>query len=220
MSEVTIEVHRRETKGKNANRRLRAEGQVPAVVYGGGRDPVPIRVPTEKVEELLKSAAGENTVFLLQLAGTGRSRHAMIRELQTDAVTGEMVHIDFQRIMLDQLVRITVPIEIRGEPYGVKNEGGLLDFITRELDIECLPGKIPPLFDLDVEPLHVGQHVEAGDLDLPEGITLLGEPERVIVSIAHGRVAAAKEAEEEEELLEAPTPEPEVVGQAKPEEAG
>ncbi|MCP4661916.1 MAG: 50S ribosomal protein L25 [bacterium] len=219
MSEVTIEVNKRETRGKNANRRLRAVGQIPAVVYGGGKEPVPIQVRAETVEELLKSDAGENTVFLLQLAGTGRSRHAMIHELQSDALTGDMIHIDFQRIMLDQLVRVTVPIELQGEADGVRNEGGMLDFITREVDVECLPGRIPPHFDLDVSPLHIGEHVEAGQLEMPEGVTLLDDSERVIVSIAQARVAQEVE-EEEEELLEAEAPEPEVVGQAKPEEAG
>lgn len=220
MNETVLEVHPREAAGKNANRRLRAAGQLPAVVYGAGKPTVPIRVEQRKVLELLKSASGENTVFLLQLAGTGKSRHTMIRELQSDAVTGEMIHIDFQRVLMDQKVRVSVPVEVVGEAYGVRNEAGLLDFITREVEVECLPGDIPNAIELDVSPLHVGQHVEAGELRLPEEVELLEDAERVIVSVAVKRAIHLEEEEEEaEELLTAEAAEPEVIGR-KEEEGG
>ena len=122
MSEIVLEVHEREVTTKNANRRLRATGQVPAVVYGAGLDPAPIQVGQRKVEEILKSGSGGNTVFLLQLHGTQNKRHAMIRELQTDSVTDQMIHIDFQRVLMDQKVRVMVPIELVGEAEGVKTE--------------------------------------------------------------------------------------------------
>ena len=220
MSELVLEVHEREAKGKNANRRLRVGGEVPAVVYGGGQGPAPIRVQERKVLEILKSGSGGNTVFLLKLHGTDQTRHAMIRELQSDALNGDLIHIDFQRIQMDQAIKVMVQIEIEGEPVGVKVEGGLLDFVTREVEIECLPDKIPQQLTLDVSPLHIGQHVEAGDLELPEGVTLLSDPERVIVS-----VAVQKSAEEETEqgdddlLIEAKTEEPEVVQRGKAEDA-
>ncbi len=222
MSEIVLEVHSRDSIGKNANRRLRAGGEVPAVVYGGGLDPASIRVQERKVEEILKSGRGGNTVFLLQLHGTDKKRHAMIRELQTDALTGEMIHIDFQRILMDQKVKIMVPIELDGEAEGVKTEGGLIEFVTRDVEVECLPNQIPQSIVLDVTPLHVGQHVEAGDLDLPEGVELVVDPERVIVSLT-ARKAAEEETEETEDdlLLEAPTAEPEVIQRGKAEdEAG
>jgi large subunit ribosomal protein L25 len=216
MQTQTIEVHPREETGKNANRRLRASGQVPAVVYGSGKDTVPIRVDRRKVEDLLR-VAGENAVFLLELAGTDKSRHTMIRELQVDTLTGEMIHIDFQRVMLDQVVRVNVPIDIVGEPIGVRNEGGLLDFVTREIEIESLPTSIPASIELDVSGLHLGQHVEAGQLELPEGVKLLEDEERVVVSIAVRRMAE-EEVEEEEELLTAEAEEPELVGEAEADE--
>ncbi len=221
MSEIVLEVFEREVSSKNANRRLRATGQVPAVVYGGGKDPVPIRVHERRVEEILKSGTGGNTVFLLKLHGTDHQRHAMIRELQSDAVTGEMIHIDFQRIDMDHKVRVEVPIELHGEAFGVKNEGGFIDFVTREIEVECLPNKIPAHIDLDVTALHVGQHVEAGDLELPEGVELLLEPERVIISLALRKTAEIEEEEvaEEELLLEAESEEPEVIQRGKTEEA-
>ena len=165
--------------------------------------------------------SGENTVFLLELAGTGQSRHTMIRELQSDSITGELIHIDFQRVLMDQAVRVSVPIEIVGEATGVRNEAGLLDFITREVEVECLPAEIPNQIRLDVTPLHVGQHVEAGELEIPEGVELLEDPERVIVSIVVKRAVQLEEEEEEaEELLTAEAEEPEVIGRKEEEEAG
>ena len=211
MQEQTIEVSPREETGKNANRRLRASGQVPAVVYGGGKDTVPIRVDRRKIEDLLK-IAGENAVFLLELAGTDQSRHTMIRDLQVDTLTGEMIHIDFQRVLLDQVVRVSVPIEVIGESIGVRNEGGLLDFVTREIEIESLPTSIPTHIELDVTDLHIGQHVEAGQLTLPEGEKLLEDEERVVVSVALRKIAEEVE-EDEEELLTAAGEEPELVGE-------
>lgn len=221
MSEILLEVHEREATGKNANRRLRAAGDVPAVVYGAGQDPAAIQVPERKVLEILRTGSGGNTVFLLQLHGTDKKRHAMIRELQTDALTGEMIHIDFQRILMDQKIKVTVPIELHGEAEGVKTEGGFLDFVTRDIEVECLPGEIPQHVELDVSALHIGQHLEAGDLELPEGLELQTDEERVIVSVAVQKVVEEEEEEDEDLLLEAPTEEPEVIQRGKAEdEAG
>ncbi len=219
MSESTIEVQQRVAEGKNANRRLRAAGVIPAVLYGGGGDSVPIQINQHQIDELLRSRAGENTVFLLKLEGTKKSRHSMIRDLQKDSITGHLIHIDFQRILLDQKIKLAVPVEIVGVPEGVKTEGGILDFVTREVEIECLPTQIPNQIRVDVEALHVGQHIEAGQIELPKGIELLTDRERVLVSIAIARVVE-EEAEESEELLEAETAQPEVVGGDSEEGAG
>ncbi len=215
MNHLTLEVHNREKLGKNANRQLRAQGQIPAVVYGEGKDPVAIRVERKRVEDLLKNA-GENPVFLLSLGSTGQTRHAMIREMQKDALTGAMVHIDFQRIRLDQKIHVTVPIELSGVAYGVKTQSGLLDFVTREIEIECLPDRIPPHLELDVTPLHLGQHIEAQDLVLPDGITLRSDPHRVVVSVAHARLATASE-EGGDGTLEGAKAEPELIRRSKEE---
>jgi large subunit ribosomal protein L25 len=221
MSEMMIEVHERELVGKNANRRLRASGDVPAVVYGGGLDPVPIQVNRRAVLDLMRTGSGENTVFLLKLAGGSSERHAMIRDLQVDPISRRILHIDFQRVVMTEVVRVAIPIELEGTPAGVRNDGGLLDFVNREVMVECLPGDIPQHLTLDVEALEIGDHLEAKDLTLPDRVTLVDEPDRVLVSVYHGRMAAELEAEEEaaaEELLEAAPEEPEVIGKGKEEE--
>ncbi|RMH20926.1 MAG: 50S ribosomal protein L25/general stress protein Ctc [Acidobacteria bacterium] len=218
MSEVTIEVQKRQATGKNANRRLRAGGKLPAVVYGAGQEAVPIVVESDAISNVLRTASGENTLFLLKLAGSKSTRHAMIRELQSDPITGRLIHVDFQRIKMSETVNVQVPVEIVGQAKGVKNQGGILDFVSREVEVECLPNNIPPAIELDVSELEIGDHVEAGQLSLPEGVKLLDEPERVIVSIAAPAIVEEKAEEEEEELLEAKAEEPEVIGREKEDE--
>ena len=139
----------------------------------------------------------------------------MIRHMQLDPVSRQVIHIDFQRVQMDQKVRVTVPVELVGTAYGVKTEGGLLDFVTREVHIESLPGDIPKHLECDVSHLHIGQHVEAKDLKIPPGVTLLDEPDRVIVSLSHARLEAAPAAEE---AAEGEAAEPEVIKRTKAEE--
>ena len=223
MSETTVEVKQRDEMGKNANRRLRAAGGIPAVVYGGGKDPIAISVEKNDIHELLKQAGGENAVFLLKLAGTGKARHTMVREVVVDPISRQIIHIDFQRVLMTEKVKVQVPIELVGVPEGVKNQGGVLDFITREVELECLPGDIPPQLELDVAALEVGEQVQVKDLSLPAKVEMHEEPDRVIAAVAHSRVAqeveaAEAEAEGEEILLEAEPEEPEVIGRGKEEE--
>jgi large subunit ribosomal protein L25 len=216
MSEIILEVQPREETGTNANRRLRAAGLIPAVVYGGGLDPVPIQVDRRTLHELFKQAGGENAVFLLKMAGTGKKRHTMVRELSVDPITRQITHVDFLRVQMTEKVKVQVPIELVGTPDGVKNQGGVLDFMSREVEVECLPGDIPQVIKLDVGPLQVGHHLEAKDLALPANVELLEEPERVIVAVAHSRVATEVEEAEavaaEVGLLEKEEAEPELIG--------
>ena len=219
MSDTTLSVRLREQIGKNANRRLRAGGEIPAVIYGGSADSAAIRVDGKLVQSLIREG-GENAVFLLQLEGTEQTRHTMIRDLQWNPLTGALVHIDFQRVKMDQEVHVSVPVEVVGTPEGVRNEGGLLEFITREVAVVCLPGDIPVTIELDVSPLHIGQHVEAGQLTLPDAVTLDDEESKVIVSVAAARVAEVEEEDEEGELLEAVADEPERIGEEDESEDG
>ena len=212
MSEMNIDVQPRTTTGTNSNRRLRQGGQIPAVVYGAGKDSVPIHVDRKRLTELLRKSGGDNAVFLLKLSDTGQERHAMIRDMQLDPITREILHLDFMRVLMTEKVRVQVAVELAGTAHGVKVEGGVLDFSHREVQLECLPGDIPKSIEADVEELHVGDHLTAGDLKLPAGVTLLEDPERVLVSVMHAKA----EAEPEEAAAEA---EPEVAKKGKTEEA-
>ncbi|MCP4203065.1 MAG: 50S ribosomal protein L25 [bacterium] len=219
MDELTLEVQRREQTGTGPNRRLRKAGLLPAVVYGGGKDSVPIQVDQKLIHRLLKEVGGENAVFLLKLAGTAKSRHTMVRKIDIDPISRQISHIDFQRIDMAQKVKVQVNIEVVGESIGVKTEDGVLDFVNRAVEVECLPDKIPQVIEVDVSGLHTGQHLEASDLVIPEGVEILDDLTKVIVSIAHARVSEVEEGEEEELLLEAEAEEPEVIGRGK-EESG
>ena len=205
---MTIEVQPRNETGKNANRRSRAAGKIPAVVYGGGKESVAIEVDRKALLDMMKGHSGENPIFLLKLGD--KDRHAMIRNMDVDPLSRQVIHIDFQRVMMDQKIRVAVPVELTGTSVGVKVEGGMLDFVTREVHIECLPGQIPKHLEADVTELHVGQHVEAKDLKLPEGVVLLDAPDKVLASLGHSRT--------EETEAAADRAEPEVIKKTKGEE--
>lgn len=219
MDELTLEVQQREETGTGPNRRLRKAGLLPAVVYGGGKDSVSIQVDQKSIHRLLREVGGENAVFLLELAGTGQSRHTMVRKIDIDPISRQISHIDFQRIDLAKKVKVQVQIEVMGESVGVKTEDGVLDFINRAIEVECLPDKIPSVIEVDVSELHIGQHLEASDLAIPEGVDIVDDLTKVIVSIAHARVSEVEEDAEEDLLLEAEDAEPEVIGRGK-EESG
>lgn len=216
MAEVTLEVSRREKSGKEIARKLRAEGKVPAVVYGGHREPVAITVDRKAVSELIqKSDHGIRSVFLLKMAGTDQQRHAMIKDMQMDPVSRKMTHIDFVRVVMDEVVRVTIPVHVTGTAAGVK-AGGLLDFQVRDLHVECLPGQIPDSIDVDITSLDMHQYFRISDLKLPEGVKVLDDPERVVVGVTHAKAEAAP-AVETAEGAAAPA-EPEVIAKGKKEE--
>jgi large subunit ribosomal protein L25 len=130
MSQTVLEVQRRTPEGKNANRRLRSSGRIPAVVYGPGRQPVAIMVDPQHVTEILYSESGRNTIFTVSVDGKERA-NAMVKDYQLDPVKGRLIHADFLEIAMDQLLELTVNIEVVGEPEGVKLDGGILDVVTR-----------------------------------------------------------------------------------------
>jgi large subunit ribosomal protein L25 len=218
MSEITIEVQSREGVGKNENRRLRGAGAVPGVLYGGGKDTVTIQINRKSLVESIKQGGGGNTIFVLKLAGTAQSRHAMIRDLQVDPVTRHVMHVDFQRIVMTEKIRVKVEVHPVGLAYGVKNDGAILDFPTREVEIECLPADIPHALDLDVTELHVNHHLEAKDLTIPAGVTLITERDKVLVSCVYSKAEQVAEPTAEAALLETAKAEPEVIKKGKPED--
>lgn len=217
MSELVINVEMREERGSNASRRMRRDGLVPAVVYGGGIDAAAIVVNRKTVIELLKKGdAGENSIFNLTVGD--KKRHAMIKHMDVDPTTGIIQHIDFVRVDMTEKVTVNVPIEIVGVPVGVKNQGGILDFVTREVSVECLPGDIPDHLELDVSKLSIGDHLEVSALELPPGVEMMEDEDRVLVGVAAPRLEEEDEDEEERDLIEAESDEPEVIGKGKEEE--
>jgi len=220
MAELTLEVARREGEtGKGPARRLRREGRVPAVVYGGHRDTVPITVDRKAVSDLIqKSEHGLRSIFLLKMAGTDQQRHAMIKEIQIDPISHRMMHIDFVRVLMDEVIRTTVPIHLNGTAMGVK-EGGLLDFQVRELHVECLPNAIPDKIEVDISPLGMHEYFRISDLTAPPNVKVLDDLERVVVGVTHARAELLPTPEVAAAAEEAAPAEPEVIPRGKkPEE--
>jgi len=217
MAELTLEVAPRERTGKGVAGKLRRAGKVPAVVYGGHRDPVAIEVDRKVVSELIqKSEHGIRSVFLLKMTGTEQQRHAMIKDVQIDPISRKMTHIDFVRVAMDEKVRLTIPVHLNGTAIGVK-EGGLLDFQIRDLHVECLPNAIPDSIEVDISPLAHHQYFRVSDLKLPEGVKVLDDPDRVVVGVTHARAEVAEVAATAE--AGAVPAEPEVIKKGKVEEA-
>ena len=197
-ADIVLTVERREELGKEKVKKLRQQGKIPAIVYGGGKAPVPIVVDEKSIGDILKQETGENTIFLLKLKGTKHERRAMIKEIQVDPITRRFLHIDFIRVVRGHKLTVKVPIELVGDSVGVRH-GGLLDFVTREIEIEVLPRDLPEKIQVDISELDLEQHLTAGDLVplLPKSARLLDDPHRVIVTIEAPRGAKVVEGEEE-----------------------
>ena len=222
-NEIMITVEKRSEAGKSAVRKLRREGQIPSVLYGGDKPPVAISVDEDAVKELLKQAAGGNTIFLLKLKGGSEERRAMIREIQADPISGRFVHIDFIRITRGQKITVSVPVELVGDSVGIRH-GGRIDFVSRELGVEILPREMFDKFTYDITEMDVGDTIRVSDLvdQLPPSAKFLEEEDRVVANMSIPR-AVVEEVEEEEEvegeeLVITETAEPEVIKKGKGEE--
>jgi len=203
-----IRAERRKVLGKNACYRLRRQGLVPAILYGPGIENIPLVLNKKDVFSILKSETGERTIFRLAL--DGEERNVMIKELQVDPVTDELLHVDLFQIAMDKPIRVSVPVLLQGEAIGVKTQGGLVDFITREVEIECLPQFIPDHIVVDISGLHVHQSIKVADLTPPPGIKIIDDPETVIVTIGLPEAEEVAVAPAEEAVV-AEAPEPEVI---------
>jgi large subunit ribosomal protein L25 len=213
MKTFELKVEKRSTKGKNAARRSRAGGKIPAVVYGAGKPNVSVLVDRIALSNVFREGAGENTIFLLRLEGTDQSRHAMIKELQRDPATRKARHVDFVRVLMDTKIRVRVGLETVGTAVGVKTEGGILEMITREVEIECLPGAIPAKIPVDVSELKIGDLIRLSDVKPVEGVTFVDPPDRVLLHVTHPTAEKAPEVAAAEAATE-PT-EPEVLKKGK-----
>ncbi|HAR35355.1 MAG TPA: 50S ribosomal protein L25 [Acidobacteria bacterium] len=205
---LVIKAEKRTELGKNASGRLRRQGLVPAILYGQSMGSVPLTLKKKDIIEILKSETGENTIF--RVAYDSEEKDVMIKEVQINPVTDELTHVDLISISMDKPVRVSVPVELVGEPVGVKVEGGLVDFLLRELDIECLPREIPESIKIDISQLHLHQSFKVMNLELPAGIKVLHEPQTAIVVISSVAEEAAP-AITEEVVETAEMKEPEVI---------
>ena len=191
----------REERGKNANRRLRATGQIPAIVYGRAIDPMSVVVDPKEVFSILHSESGRNTVFKLKI--NDKQMDVLIRELQVDPIRGHLLHADFQTISMDETRAFKVPIDPVGEAEGVKG-GGILDIVVREIEVECLPKDVPDHIPVDISDLEVGEAIRVRDLEITaEGIEVLSDPNLVLLTVVPPKVEVEPEAEELEDEEEA-----------------
>jgi len=225
--DATLEVVKREGRGKNESRRLRAGGRIPAVVYGARKDGkapegVPVAVDPKEVLRILHSEFGANTLITLKLDG-GESR-VMVKEYQLDPVTHQLLHADFYQLAMDRAITVTVPILVIGEPKGAKLQGGMLDFVTREIQVQCLPTDIPEHVEIDVSELMLHQAVRLRDLPENPKWKSLNDPDTMLVLVVLPKVeevAATPEAEAAAAAAAAPVAaEPEVIKKGKTEKEG
>ncbi|HSR53586.1 MAG TPA: 50S ribosomal protein L25 [Acidobacteriota bacterium] len=204
---VSVEASKREERGKNASRRLRTEGRIPGVVYGQGEESVALSLDPQDILRILRSHSGRNTVIELSV-GDGAKENVVIRDYQLDPIRNILIHTDFQRIAMDEVMEFNVPVELEGTPEGVK-EGGVLEFIMRQIAVECLPGDVPESFVINVSHLDMGgDPVTVADLEVDrDKVTILDDEDQAIATVAAPTMVASETEEEEEELLE-----PELIG--------
>jgi large subunit ribosomal protein L25 len=214
MDEVpTIMAEPREDFGKNCSRRLRRSGRIPAVVYGGG-PAIPITVDPKRLSPIVHSEAGHTVILNLEIRGRAPAR-VMLKDWQVEPIHGQLLHVDLVRIAKDAKLKIKVPIHITGQAKGVKVQGGIFEFVLRELEVECLPEDIPEHVDVDVTELLIGRQLRVSDLPIVPRVKALTDPTRVV---AHVVALRAEEEKPAEAVAEAAPAEPEVIRKGKAEE--
>ncbi len=224
--EAILEASPRETFGKNEARRTRREGRVPAMLYGaasGGdvRTATAIAVAPKALLKILHSESGANTLISLKLPGAADAK-VLVKEYQLDPITHEVLHADFYRVAMDRVLQVTIPVVVHGEPKGVKVQGGILELIRREIEIECLPGDIPEHIDIDVSELMLHQGVRVRDLPVNDKWKPISEADLMLVHVIAPKaeeVAAPAEGAAVAAAAPTATAEPEVIKKGKKEEA-
>ncbi|MCI0547501.1 MAG: 50S ribosomal protein L25 [Candidatus Rokubacteria bacterium] len=214
--ELTIE--KRDTTGKQAAKRLRRNGRIPAILYGGAA-PVSIAVDGREILRLMHGHEGGTQLLRVSFKDDGDARMAIIRDMQLDPVSDDVIHVDLQEVRMDRAIQVAVPLRHVGEPLGVRESKGILEMILREVQVSCLPGAIPEWIDCDVSPLDIHDVLTVGNLTVPEGVRILTDPGQAVATVAPPMaeevvapvVAAAPAA--------APA-EPEVLTERKPKEEG
>jgi large subunit ribosomal protein L25 len=209
MANTNLKARPRDGRGKGAARKLRAAGEVPAVIYGRGESTRQLAVDAHELERLFARVHYENTILTLNIEGDAGEVRALVREVQKHAFRSDVLHVDFQQIHAGDRVTVAVPLRLVGAPPGVR-AGGILQHSLTDLEVECLADSIPDHIDVDVSALDIGDTVHVSDLTLPAGINVVGDGDRSVCTLAPPIVAPAEEAEE----AEVEGVEPEVIGRA------
>ena len=208
--QVKLTATRRSETGRSAVRKIKAQGAVPAVIYGGKTKPEPLQVAKRDISTILSHASGENILVELEIEGEGGARTALVQEVQHSPLGGDILHIDFHAISMDEMIEADVPLEPIGIAEGVKTFGGLLEQAVRSLEIECLPRDLPDVIHVDVSHLNIGDSIHVKQIKLPEGVTTRVPADLTAFSVL------APTVEEEPVVAEAPTA-PEVITAKKEE---
>ncbi|PYI91267.1 MAG: 50S ribosomal protein L25 [Verrucomicrobia bacterium] len=214
--QVKLAVERRDASGRAAVRKLKARGVVPAVVYGGKEKPEPLQVLRRDVSVMLSHASGENILVELEIAGENATRTALVQEVQHSPVGGDVLHIDFHAVSMDEKIEADVPLEPVGTANGVKNFGGLLEQSLRALTVSCLPRDLPDKITVDVSNLNIGDSIHVRDIKLPNGVAAKVQPELTVFSV----LAPIVEEEPVVPEAEAAAAGPEVIKEKKEEGEG
>lgn len=212
MERITLHAEKRDKTGKGVARSLRREGVVPAVLYRGGGS-MPIKINGKELSSFMHATAGEQVMVDIEFSD-GEKRLALMKDYQVDPLKGELLHTDFFEVSLSEEIKVTVHVTTAGEPVGVKRDGGLLQFGTREIEIQCLPDRVPGHIEVDVSGLEIGKAIHVGDLAPGEGVKVLTEAGELIATV----IAPMVEAKAEVEAAAPEAAEPEVMKKGKKEE--
>ena len=209
MDKILLKTEKREAKGKSASKQLRKQDIIPAVVYKHGEETMSIQIKETDLIHALHTSAGENAILTLDIKGGKDQKTVIIKEMQYHPIKENILHVDFQEISLTEKITVNVPIMLKGESVGVKTEGGVLDQMLKELEIECLPTQIPEKIDVHIEEMKIGDTIHVNELDVPAEIEVITDHEQAVVSVEAPH--EEPEAEEGEEGLEGEAQEPEVI---------
>jgi large subunit ribosomal protein L25 len=210
--EITVRAELRAGRGKNDSRRLRARGMVPLTIYGGEGEPIAAAAPLAELAAILRSGAGHNAIFTLDVDGVGPNE-VMFLDRQIDPVKTRLIHADLRRLVRGQEIEVSVRLELEGEPAGTEEGGGILEQLLREIEIRCRPGIIPDFISVDVSNLGAHDVLHVSDVKVEEGITILTDPETAVATVAVLREEPVEESAPEDEVSE-----PEVIGKGKKED--
>lgn len=213
MEEIFLEVEPREELGKSKVRHLREDGFIPAIVYGQGKDSVCVKVAHGQLLSLIHQHRLENVVINVRIKDDKKykTRSCLIKEIQYDPVKGDIIHVDFNEISLTEVIEVNVPVVAKGEPIGIKQEGGSLEHILWEIEVECLPVDIPKEIEVDVSPLKIGDSIHIKDLTVPIKVKVLNDPEATVLSV----ISPIKEKIPVAPVEGEEKPEPEVIKEKK-----